>query len=80
MKNTIALNNRTIDNFLGFLYNLDTNSKKRLIIKLTESLEEPKINKDKKSLFGSWVDDRDSDLIIKEIIDSRINNRNIVEF
>ncbi len=78
--NTIALNNRTIDNFLGFLYNLDTNTKKKLIIKLTESIDMPNNNKNVKSLFGSWNDDRDSDLIIKEIKDSRTKNRNITEF
>jgi hypothetical protein len=78
---TIALSNRSIDNFFRFLYKMDTKSKKRLIIKLTESIEDSKMpNNNLKSLFGSWIDDRDSDLIIKEIRDSRINNRDIVEF
>jgi hypothetical protein len=77
---TIALSNRSIDNFFRFLYKMDTKSKKRLIIKLTESIEDSKMpNNNLKSLFGSWIDDRDSDLIIKEIRDSRINNRDIVE-
>ena len=79
--NTIAINNRSIDNFFGFLYKLDIDSKKRLIIKLTESIEGSKKNdKSLKSLFGSWIDNRDSDIIIKEIRDSRLNNRNIDEF
>ena len=78
---TIALSKRAIDNFFGFLYKMDTNSKKRLIIKLTESIEDSKKpNKNIKSLFGSWIDNRDSDLIIKDIRDSRLNNRDIVEF
>lgn len=75
---SITLNNKSIENFFGFLYNMDTNSKKKLIIKLTESIVETR--KEKKniaSLFGSWVDNRDSDLIIKEIKDSRSNNREI---
>lgn len=79
--NTIALNNRTIDNFFGFLSKMDTDSKKRLIIKLTESIEVTnRENKSIKSLFGSWIDNRDSDLINKEIRDSRFNTRNIIEF
>ncbi len=70
---TINLNNRSLDNFFGFLYKMDTDSKKKLIIKLTESIEETKTNKKSlASLFGSWKDKRDSDLIIKEIRDSRI--------
>ena len=78
---TINLNNRSLDNFFGFLYKMDTDSKKKLIIKLTESIEESKTNKKSlASLFGSWKDKRDSDLIIKEIRDSRINNREIAEF
>jgi len=78
---SITLNNKSIENFFGFLYNMDTNSKKKLIIKLTESIVETR--KEKKniaSLFGSWVDNRDSDLIIKELKDSRSNNREIAEF
>ncbi|MEI7503446.1 MAG: hypothetical protein WCJ61_09190, partial [Paludibacter sp.] len=65
--NTINLNNKSIDKFFGFLYKMDTNSKKKLIIKLTESIEETRTNKKSiASLFGSWKDNRDSDLIIKE--------------
>ena len=78
---TIALSSRSIDNFFGFLYKMDTKSKKRLIIKLTESIEDSKTpDNDLKSLFGSWIDDRDSDMIIKDIKESRIINRDIIEF
>jgi hypothetical protein len=79
--NTINLNNRSIDNFFGFLYKMDTNTKKKLIIKLTESIEETKTNKKSlNSLFGSWKDNRDTDLIIKDIRESRTNNHEILEF
>ena len=79
--NTIHLNIKSINNFFGFLFKMDTKSKKRLIIKLTESIEDTKTdNKIIASLFGSWIDTRDTDLIIKEIRDSRTNNRNILEF
>ena len=60
---------------------MDTNTKKKLIVKLTESIKDTEA--DKKSiapLFGSWVDIRDSELIIKEIRDSRTSNRDIIEF
>lgn len=78
---TITLSNKSIDNYFRFLYKMDTNSKKRLIIKLTESIEDSKKpNKNLKSLFGSWIDNRDSDVIIKDIRDSRLNNHDIVEF
>lgn len=29
------------------------------------------------SLYGAWIDDRDSDSIIADIISSRINSRDI---
>lgn len=76
--NTIAINNKALDNFFDFLSHLDIKSKKRLITKLTKSIEEGKNNnKTVMSLFGSWVDERDSDAIIKEIIDSRTVNKSI---
>jgi len=79
--NTINLNNRSIDNLFGFLSKMDTNTKKKLIIKLTESIEDSTTNKKSiASLFGSWKDSRDSDLIINEIRESRTNNREILEF
>jgi len=44
-----------------------------LIIKLTESLEFEREKPDLKSLFGAWEDSRESDEIIKEIRESRVN-------
>jgi len=77
----LVINSRILDKYFGFLVKLDNNSKKRLIIKLTESIEAEKEEKvDLDSLYGAWVDDRDSDVIIKEIRNSRIENRNIEEF
>jgi len=72
---TIALNNKSIDTFFGFLSKIDTNSKKRLIIKLTESIEEKEIDKRNiQSLFGAWIDGRDSDTIAEEIRNDRTTN------
>lgn len=77
----LTINSRILDKYFGFLIKLDNNSKKRLIIKLTESIEtEMGENVDLSLLYGAWVDDRDSDEIIKEIRNSRIENRNIEEF
>jgi hypothetical protein len=76
----LAINSRILDKYFGFLIKLDISSKKRLIIRLTESIETKKEKKeDLKTLFGAWVDDRDSDEIIKEIRESRIEKRNIPE-
>jgi len=78
---SIALKNKTIDEYRGVLSRLDNNSKKKLIIRLAESIEieeESKFDLDR--LFGAWEDSRDSDEIIKEIRESRVNSRDIIEF
>lgn len=74
----LAIKNRTIDKYFGYLRRLDNKSKKNLIIKLTESLDvNTKTSNDISSFFGSWEDTRDSDEIIKEIRDSRIDSNDI---
>jgi len=76
-----AISDKTIDKYFSFLSKFDNSSKKKLIIKLTESIEiENDKSFDLKSLFGAWEDTRDSDTIIKEIRDSRVNSKNIEEF
>lgn len=78
---TIALNPKSIDNFFGFLSNMDTNSKKRLIIKLTESIDVNELSeKNIEPLFGAWIDDRDDESIISEVRSSRSNNREMLDF
>ena len=74
----LAINNRTIDKYFGYLRRLDNKSKKNLINKLTESMDvNTKTSNDISSFFGSWEDTRDSDEIIKEIRDSRIDSNDI---
>ena len=76
----LALNSRTLDRYFKYLKRLDNNSKKGLIIKLTESLEfEPSSPKGVGHLFGAWEDSRDSDSIINDIYNSRINSKDIEE-
>jgi len=78
---SLALTNTAIEKYFGFLIRLDNNSKKKLIIKLTESIEtNENLNFDLQSLYGAWEDNRDSDEIIKEIRNSRIENNNIADY
>jgi hypothetical protein len=78
---TLAITNRTLDKYFGILRSLDNNSKKRLIIKLTESIEVKEKNSfDLRSIYGAWDDRNESDEIIRAIRDSRINNREIESF
>jgi hypothetical protein len=65
---TLTVTNRTIDKYFGFLRKWDNNSKKRLIIKLTESIDiKEEDSFDLKSIYGAWEDSKDSDDIIKTI-------------
>ena len=77
----LALTNTTIDKYFGFLKKLDNGSKKKLIIKLTESIEEKeKKTVSLKDLSGAWEDSRDSDEVIKEIRNSRVDKQDNIEF
>jgi len=63
------------DKIFDSLKGLDNDSKKRLIVKLTESIEAKPVEKiDLRSLFGAWEDNRDADQIIKDIRDSRVTS------
>lgn len=78
---TLSVTNKTIDKYFGFLRKLDNNSKKRLIIKLTESIEtKDDASADLRSIYGAWEDSKDSDEIIKAIKESIVNNREIESF
>ncbi len=68
----LTLNYRTLEKYFGMLKGLDNLSKKKLIIKLTESLDIKEEKVDLRTLFGAWEDDKDSDKIIKEIRKSRV--------
>ncbi len=78
---SISITNKTIDKYLSFLTRLDNSSKKKLIIKLTESIEtKDKAEFNLNSLFGAWNDSRDADEIIKEIRMSRTDNQDPAKF
>ena len=71
----ITITNKTIDKYFSFLSRLDNHSKEKLILKLTESIKADSTSAfDLRSLFGAWEDDKDTDEIIKEIREGRINH------
>ena len=75
---SLAVSNKILDKYFGYLKYLDNEAKKNLIIKLTNSIQiEPKKSFDIKSIFGVWEDDRTSDEIISEIKSSRMEKRSI---
>ena len=72
------MTNKVFDRYFDYLIKFDNQTKKKLIIKLTNSLEfKPKKTFDIKSLFGAWKDDRGTQEIIDEIRNSRIEPRDI---
>jgi len=53
----LTINNKILDKYFRFLINLDIKSKKRLIIKLTESIETAEESDiDLNNLYGAWKD------------------------
>ncbi|MDR7130821.1 hypothetical protein J2X69_003180 [Algoriphagus sp. 4150] len=76
----LTLNNKALEKYFGLLKGLDNLSKKKLIIKLTESLEVKEEKVDLNTLFGAWEDNRDSDEIIKEIREARVEKTENPDF
>ncbi|MCK4662782.1 MAG: hypothetical protein KAT68_07955 [Bacteroidales bacterium] len=77
----LALNIRTLDKYFGILKNLTVDSKKYLIIKLTESIQtKEKIKTNLDEIYGAWQDSRTAEEIITEIETSRFNERKIEDF
>ncbi len=77
----IAIENRKVENYFQFMRNWDNESKKNLIIKLTQSIgNETEKERDFSSCFDAWVDVRTADEIIEDLRADRVNNREIDEF
>jgi hypothetical protein len=76
----LTVDKKTLEKYFGLLDSLDNPSKKKLIIKLTKSLESKVKKVDLKTLFGAWYDLKDSDKIIKEITESRMERSAIESF
>ena len=77
---TLKINNKSIARYFGFLKNLDTQSKKKLIIQLTESIDSKSESKGIGHLFGAWEDTLTAEEMIKELRESRKQNREIEGF
>jgi hypothetical protein len=77
----ISIANKKVNSYSRFMKNWDNESKKDLIIKLTESIDnESKRKYDFSSCFGAWKDDRSAEEIIEDLRNDRINNNEIEEF
>lgn len=78
---SIAFKNNKVNSFFRLMKNLDIESKKDLIIRLTKSINgTTKDSHDFSSCFGAWDDERSADKIIDDIRNSRVNNRDIENF
>lgn len=78
---TLKINDQSIARYFGFLKNMDTQSKKSLIIQLTDSIEsESETKKGIDHLFGAWEDTRTAEELISEIRESRTRTREIEGF
>lgn len=77
----IKVSSLVLENYFNLLKHLDNISKKALISKLTQSMEnnEPKPS-NIKHLFGAWEDKRSSDEIIQDIRSSRVSSKDIESF
>jgi hypothetical protein len=75
------LEKKIVNSYFRLMKNWDNESKKDMIIKLTESIDNKKCDRFDFSLcFGAWVDERSADEIINEIRSDRVNNKEIEEF
>lgn len=79
---SITLNNSSLKRYIDLFRNLDLTSKKKIIVGLTESINETNmpVSNNLSSIFGAWEDSRDSDEIINDIKSTRVNNRDIENF
>jgi hypothetical protein len=78
---SLVIKNASLERYLRFLTKLDDVTKKKLIVKLTESIEiKENSSFNLASLNGAWRDSRSSDEIISDLRDSRIEKNNSIDF
>ena len=78
---SLAFENKKVKIYFRLMKNWDIKSKKDLIRKLSRSITETAEDKhDFSACFGAWDDVRSADEIIKDIRDSKVNNREIEDF
>lgn len=75
------IENNLADSYFRFMRNWNNETKKNLIIMLTQSIDlKDKKKRDFSSCFGAWDDDRSADEIIEDIRVGRVNNPEIEDF
>ena len=81
-KKNMNAETQILSGYWGLLNNLNPNLKLKLIEKLSKSISRDIITKKDRfeESFGAWIDNCDSEEIIKEIRDSRNFNRQIEAF
>ena len=77
----LTITTKVLEKYFEFLVKFDNNTKKKLILKLTNSLklEEPK-SFDLTSLFGAWKDDKRPKETINDIRNSRFEAKDLKQF
>jgi hypothetical protein len=72
---------KIVNSYFKLMKNWDNESKKDMIIKLTESIDDNNNDRfDFSMCFGAWEDLRSADEIINEIRSDRVNNKGIEDF
>jgi hypothetical protein len=70
---SLVITKKTLGKYFSFLSKLDKRSKVRLIKMLTQSMETPVVKTmDIRFLFGAWIDTKESDEIIADIRNTRV--------
>lgn len=76
-----AAGNKIVDSYFKVMKNWDNETKKNLIIKLTQSIDtKDKKQRDFSSCFGAWEDNRTADQIIEDLKADRVDNPEIESF
>jgi hypothetical protein len=76
-----AIENRLVESYFELMKNWDNETKKKLMIKLTRSIDSNDNKKrDFSSCFGAWEDTRTADEIIQDIRADRVNSQEIKDF
>lgn len=78
---SVIIEKNNVNNYFRLVKHWDIESKKDLIIKLTQSInDKSEDDHDFSSCFGAWDDERSSDEIIDDIRNSRVNSQDIEDF
>lgn len=70
----LQVSNKIIDNYINVMRSWDTETKKQVIMRLTESINNAPNNTDFSDTFGKWEDEKSADEIIDYIYKNRSNN------